>query len=167
MTTPTDGLDGLPPLSPVSSEPAKKGNRKRTILIVAAVVIGLVAVCTAGVGYFFVGALNEADDVEAVTEDFMAAMSRDDFTTAYAYFSDDLQSEVSLARFSQELGGTPGYSDFVSLKRSNWRKNWSNGSTTFTFQGDVTYLQGDHGVLDAVFVKEDGAWKFVSIYVKR
>ncbi len=149
----------------VSPEKVPFWRKGRFVLI--AVVVGLIGLC----GYAAVGLLesiSHADEAEATISSFLQYVSDGDSASAYALLSEELKVEVSVGDFATQVQDVPGFSRFQGLETREWEATASPGSkSTFHYIGRITYLDGDHGAVEAYLLREAGQWKIREISVDR
>ncbi|MGE0058552.1 MAG: hypothetical protein AB7P33_05020 [Dehalococcoidia bacterium] len=142
----------------------RKGPPK--LLIALAVVIALVVTCGGAVAYFFLDAVAEVDDVEAVVSDFLMKTSSGDIAGAYGHFSSEVTETLTFDSFRDGVQRNGAYHDVEKLKRQGWRKSIGTGRPTLlTYQATVGYADGSKGDLHAELVREEDVWKIRFIQV--
>lgn len=156
---------------PRETWPKKQRRRYLSCLTLAGAVAAIV-VCLAAVVFetVFTEARENLDEWQALTNDYMRAMSERDVAAAYQLFDPEMQDRMSQADLAAFIDGPffvlfEGYQD---LSVESWYVNFTDEGTMAELSGPVKYLVGStpyEGFFEAQLTQQGEAWRIWSINV--
>lgn len=151
--------------------PKKQRRRYLSCLTLAGAVVAIVA-CLAAVVFetVFTEARQNLDEWQALTNDYMEAMSERDVAAAYRLFDPEMQDRMSQAELEAFIDGPSFYlfEGYQDLSVESWYLNFTDEGTTAELSGVVKYLVGStpyEGSFEAQLTQQREAWRIWSINV--
>ena len=158
---------GLPPGGYPPVAPPRKSNVLRNILIVVGL---LVLACGAGGYFLFNKGKAEIQAAQQTVTGFMNSGKSNNSGAAWdlvaqsAKDAGDITQEQLVGLFEQRVL----FEDFQSIDSDRSISiNSTNGVTTASVAGNVTYSSAPTGTYEADLIKENGQWRIITIHIKR
>src|ERR1043165_5297177 len=118
------------------------------------ILLGIAAGIAAIVGI----ALYATSGIVAATDEFFAAVQRQDFAAAHGYLSEDFKATTNVAALQEFITS----SALVRFKEASWSSREIRGSRG-TLAGEITTQSGGVVPLKVSLVKESSLWKIASL----
>lgn len=123
-----------------------------------------------GVGFLVVGivpALMQYNaEAKPVVAEFMEVAAVRDIDTACTLFASPV-SETGRKNLEELiLGSYELFEDYQGIKTRHIEFQWSKSGDTIVYSGEVQYLGGFKGWVDAELIKQGEEWKLISIWVE-
>jgi TM2 domain-containing membrane protein YozV len=106
--------------------------------------------------WMFVGGL------AVVAQEQLAALRTGDYEKAYSYTSSDFKKEISLSDFTQFINANPALKNNISASFPEREVNNNVG----IIRGTLTFSDGKTIPIEIQFIKEEGNWKIIYLYLK-
>src|SRR5687768_11839542 len=93
------------------------GSRRRLSrrFLIVAVLGSIFTACSAGAAYFYIDASNNIPQIEAVVQDFVAALSEGQVDRAASHLAQELRSDAGIAELRHMISATTDLADYQKL----------------------------------------------------
>jgi hypothetical protein len=177
MNVSSDAMTETPAQEPVSNTERILGSRRRWLIIIAVVAVGICACVGVGVltlGRTFMGINQEQAAIAPVIDAFMQAIQARDTNRAYQLFSTRAQRQTAIVDL-EALTTEPNYVLFDGYQSAiidstnlstiaNIDPNLPQGIVA-TVNGTITYAGGIEGTFRATLEKENNVWRLHAINI--
>ena len=156
--------------SPIVAGQAVPVRRPRRHLMILLGIVLLLAGCCAGT----CGALSaitwfmrQSEDTTFILDQYIRAMAVGDVSAALKLYSTSGKRGANEAAVREELQGASGalFAGYQQIELDKLQVNWFLSGTVAQVSANATYEGGFTGLVEAMFEREDGAWKIADVSV--